>query len=83
MPGLFSRLLPWDVILEPLAGCERLVARMAPEVASLLGHRYGWLGGPPLTLEELAERNRTTVARMTARMVLAERAAREVRRREG
>ncbi len=82
MPGLFSRLLPWDVILEPLAGCERLVARMAPEVASLLGHRYGWLGGPPLTLEELAERNRTTVARMTARMVLAERAAREVRRRE-
>jgi hypothetical protein len=81
MPLLFTGLLPWDALLEPLAGCERALPMMEPRVASLLGQRYGWLGSPPRTLEELAELERTTVARMTARVTDAEREARSLRRR--
>ncbi len=83
MPALFAHLLPWEAMLEPLAGCERWLSAMGEEAARVLGNRYGWLGGPPRTLEELSQAERTTVARATARVLLAERAARALRRRGG
>lgn len=76
MSGLFTRLTPWTETVDLLARGERLTATLDAQQRSLLERRYGWSGGPPLTLEELAAEERTTVGRITPRVLVAERALR-------
>lgn len=76
MPGLFSRIAVWAELVEPLARFEPALQRLEPAARALLCRRYGWGGERPLTLEELAAEERTTVGRLTARLLVAERALR-------
>ncbi len=80
MPGLFARLVPWGELVDMLARGERHVGTLAAAEAAILRRRYGWGGEPPRTLEELAGAERTTVGRITARVLAAERQLRRAMR---
>lgn len=77
-PRLFDGVIAWASEVDHLARRASALGRLPKDQAALLRRRYGWGGQPPVTLEELASDERTTVARVTARVALAERALREV-----
>lgn len=82
LPDLFEGLVVWEELLDPFRRLRPIVSRLPESDARLLARRFGWDGGPPATLEELATAERTTVARITKRLVSAERALRGAARSE-
>jgi hypothetical protein len=80
IPELFECVVPWSGIVEVLSRGASQSTALPPPQRELLARRYGWDGRPPATLEELASAGRTTVARMTAQLIAAERQLRQLRR---
>ncbi|MDZ4756444.1 MAG: hypothetical protein SGJ11_18375 [Phycisphaerae bacterium] len=76
LPRLFDRLVSWGDLVDRLAVKRGALGRLTAIESALLARRHGWDGGPPRTLEELAAQERTTVARITRRMIDAETALR-------
>ncbi|MCG3122784.1 MAG: hypothetical protein GIKADHBN_01187 [Phycisphaerales bacterium] len=58
---------PWQAMVEPRAAVRVSLGQLPPEDAAFLGERFGWSGGPPATLRELASRYKLTSMHVAAK----------------
>jgi DNA-directed RNA polymerase specialized sigma subunit len=66
LPDWSRRLHPWQASLEPPAEVRSGLETLTTRERQVLDLRYGWNGGPPRTVAEIAKELRTTPTRIAA-----------------